>query len=105
MIEVKEAAETGKGVFATAKAGQKIYTAFMKMPTNGDFVSSYAETYLGSKTNHSNTPNAHCVITRKGIDVIADIDINGEQVLCDYQQLLDLFPEDASIRKLIVIPK
>jgi hypothetical protein len=96
----------GVGLFTdsstTFNAGDIIGYAFYKVAHAGSFETDYLESNIGSFVNDSSSPNIDIVLTSDGIIMKAKQKIlPNTELTGSYQQLINLFPGDASAEKLI----
>lgn len=93
LVEVKKSKIHGKGVFSKdkIKKGDVIGLIMEKTKEAKDPDKSYSRTNIGEHLNHSNTPNAKAILTKKGYALAARQDIPANtEILVDYEQFQEL---------------
>ena len=98
MIEIRESNVHGLGIFANVDIEPNIiiYKAFIKLSTFN--ASSWIETYIATYQNHSLNSNANIVIRGSKILIVSSKLIKAnEEVLVDYNELINLLPEFSNI--------
>jgi hypothetical protein len=96
----------GVGLFTDStsnfSAAQDIGWAFIKVASTGSFIDDYYESNIGMFVNDSQTPNVTIVSTTQGLMMRALTNIGpNTEIIARYQDIIDLFPNDASVKFLI----
>ncbi|MFH0866470.1 MAG: SET domain-containing protein [Bacteroidota bacterium] len=103
---IQPSAINGVGLFTDSSgsytAGLDIGWAFIKVAGTGVFIDDYYESNIGMFVNDSQTPNAEIINTTQGLMMRAITTIGpNTEITASYQQILDLFPNDDTVKFLI----